>query len=132
MFPTAVWAMLCLYIAWKGGISEGKLPAPYHFWGATGAMGFAALIGMLNKPTGNVLAVGLAVGAIMYYQTHPQNDVTVDAILLGGPGSAKPGGSTAAQGQMPGTGAPRAPINTAIPPNIIPGNNNRVGTPGVH
>lgn len=46
--------------------------------------------------------------------------------------SSSPGPSGPAQGQYPGTGAPNAPTNTAIPPNLIPGNNNQAGTAGAH
>lgn len=106
MFPTAVWAMLVMFIAWKGGLNQGKLPAPYHMWGATGAMAIAGLVGMLNKPTGNVLAVGLAVGAVMYYQTNTGAVNTTDAISLTTPGSSgNSGGSSGGSNQFGGPGA---------------------------
>lgn len=88
VFPAAVWALLVLFIAWKAGLSEGKLPAPYRFWGATGAMALCALVGLVNSRVGSLMAVALALGAVLYYQTAGKGISDADAISLSGTGSS--------------------------------------------
>lgn len=134
MFPVAIWLGLCAWIAWKGGVSQGALPAPYRLWGATGAMAFAMVIGMMNRQVGNVSAVALALGAVLYYQSHPSAVDVTDSINIGMPGQQIPQPGTPSGGSYSPSGLePLAPKNTAIPPSLIPGQvPGIVARPGSH
>lgn len=61
----APWLLMVAWLSYQHGVKQDKMPEPYHFLGATGAISICALIGMLNKTIGTLLAWGLVVAVFV-------------------------------------------------------------------
>lgn len=94
------------FVAWKGGLSQGMMPAPYRFIGLSAIYGGCAIVGAASPRIGTAASVAFTLGLFVYYYTNSSAVTTTDALSPGGPQSATPlkTGAQTSIGQPEATG----------------------------
>lgn len=57
----------------SGNFVSASLPEPYHFMYGTLAMGMCGVVAQANSRVGTMMAVGLALGAVIFYYMNSNN-----------------------------------------------------------
>lgn len=59
------WLILLAFQSYQHGYKQNKMPEPFYFLGASGAMAIAGLVGMWNPTIGTLFAWALLTGAFV-------------------------------------------------------------------
>ena len=73
------WLILVGFQSYQHGYKQGKMPEPFYFLGASGAMAVAGIVSMFNPTVGALFAWALLTGAFVSGQAKsvPPNSETL-------------------------------------------------------